>query len=806
MKQLTYIYLFLVTTFCINLDAVSQNRIYGYVSDSITGEVLIGANIYSHMQQEGTCTDNNGFFSFQVSEDTIISISFTGYQSKFICLSDSTKQLNIRLKPGKELEGVYIYATKKITPNLNTLSIKEIQSIPSQTGKPDILKALHKLPGVQSQNEASALLLVRGGNPGENLYLFDNVPIIYVNHLGGFLSVFNPDIINGIDFYKGNFPARYGGKLSSVVNIIQKKGTSNKHQGSLSFGITDASIMLEGPLGRNANYIVTGRKTLFDYILLSATAIQGNDALFYYGFHDINGKITWTPNNKTNFHLNIYQGDDYMNFKNNTNAPGDENVNQISTTWGNWLSSIHMKKVITPNIYAENILSFNKYRLKHHQQSEYNYPDSRTFINESIRYSSLQDVTFQSNWKYSSFQFWNMRWGIKTTNLHFTPSKEYTNEESTKKEFKTFNTYEFSAYIENSLMFENKFYLDAGIRVVTFLTDSKIPIKYEPRVNLSKKAGAHLFSVGYMQTNQFAQLLFTSGTITSNEVWIPAGSYIPPSHTTQYALNWKGSFGNNLFQTEVGLYYKTLSNLSTFKEGYHNLSGSSDWSEKVVSGGTGTSYGIETQIKTNNGDWTGFISYSWSKTTRMFPSINNGLIFPFDFDRPHSTSINLSYKFSPKLTFNCSWVYQTGLPYTPVIGKQITQSIFLNEQGEYEYYTVLLYGERNSSRMKDYHRLDVAMVLINRNSEDKVKSEWTFSIYNLYNRKNPLYYFYRSSDSNVTPNTSWELGSNQDLKLYQFSLFPIMPSISYKYYFDVKRIKNWKIKTQIKEWIYYENN
>ena len=806
MKQFYKIVLILVVL-VINTPVFSQIRVSGFVSDSLTGERLIGANIYIPQQQKGVVTDNDGYFTLIIQEEAVVNISYTGYNSRNIRISESNKhQLHIQLAPGKELEGVVIRAKSPVKANVNTMAMKEILSIPSLTGKPDVLKALHMFPGIQTQSEASALLLVRGGSPGENLYLFDNVPVIYVNHLGGFMSVFNPDIINSIELYKGGFPAQYGGKLSSVVDITQKEGTREKHRGSFSIGVTDASLLLEGPIGNKATYIFTGRKTLFDFLMLGASALSGgNGALFSYGFHDFNGKISWRPNEKNSVHLNLYQGDDYLNYWIKNDRSGEENKNRVNTSWGNWLGSLHWKRVINSNLFAENIVSYTRYRLKNTQNSEYFYADTNAFSYDYRFHSRLQDVSYQSNWKYNPYEFWNMKWGVKTSFLQFIPSVEYLSNDDNHNDIQTYNTNESALYLDNNFNLGKGFSLDAGLRVVKFFTDAEIPVKIEPRLSLYKQFGNQEISISYMQTNQFAQLLFTPGSIASNEVWVPTGRYIPPSSSEQYTMNWNGSFANDGYQAEVSLYYKTLDNLTTFREGFSSLRGSANWNTKVGSGGTGTSYGLETQLKKMQGDWTGFVSYGWSKTTRQFPFLNSGEIYPYEYDRPHTASLNIRHDFSPRYSFSCSWVYQTGTPYTPVIGKQLTASLYPNDDGEYDYYEALIYGDRNSARMKDYHRLDVALTVNNRNAEGEVKSAWTFSIYNLYNRKNPTYYYYNTNNTGEIYKPSTYTGSNQDYTLRQLSLFPIIPAVSYKCYFDVKRVKDWTFHKRLRDWLYYEN-
>ncbi len=266
-----------------------------------------------------------------------------------------------------------------------------------------------------------------------------------------------------------------------------------------------------------------------------------------------------------------------------------------------------------------------------------------------------------------------------------------------------------------------------------------------------------------------------------------------------------GSFDNDGYQAEVSLYYKTMKNLTSFREGFSSLRGTANWHSRVGSGGTGIAYGLEAQLRKSRGDWTGFLSYGWSRTTRTFPFLNGGKVFPYAYDRPHTASLTICHDFSPRYALSLAWVYQTGTPYTPVIGKQLTPSFYPNDEGEYDYYEALIYGDRNSARMRDYHRMDVALTIRNRNREGEVKSAWTFSIYNLYNRKNPVYYYYNNNNTDEIIDPSTYSESNSPFTLHQLALFPLIPTVSYRCYFDVKRIKKGSIAQRFKKWLYYEN-
>jgi hypothetical protein len=791
----------------LTLSGYSQTRVSGFVMDEHSGERLIGANVSEKETFNGCITDNNGYFNILINTPAGLRISYTGYTfSDILIVSEKDTLIEILLTPGKELSEVVIQAKGTIKPNVTKMSMNELLSIPSLSGKPDVIKALLLQPGIKSQSEGSSLLLVRGGNPGENLYLFDNVPVIYVNHLGGFMSVFNPDIINSIALYKGGFPARYGGKLSSVVDITQKEGSLSGPQGSYSIGITDFSLLLEGPIKKNASYIFTGRKTLFDILTIAGSSIgKGNSYIMGYGFHDLNGKISWRPNAKNSFHFNIYQGDDYLNYWSKKDKLNPDNKNHMVTIWGNWLLSMHWKRVISKNLFAEQTISYTRYRLGERQNFTYKTENGIT-TNKSRYLSSLQDYSIQSGWKYQPVKDWTVNFGMKTSLMIHLPNYEFNSGQLLQIEKQRTETIESALYLDNSFDLGNGFKVDAGLRFVKFLASGYNPSVLEPRLIIYKDPNKNQqLNMSYMRINQFTHLLYTAGNIMGNEIWIPSDKEIKPSMSNQYTFGWTGIFADGSYQAEMNLYYKTMENLTSYKEGFISLKGVNNWHSKVVSGGKGEAYGVELLIRKTKGAWTGFAGYGWSNATRQFPAINQGNKFLFDYDRPHSASIFIQHKFSEKLTFNAAWMFQSGLPYTPVAGKQLTISLEPGEDGEPVYYETFIYGERNSARMKNYHRLDLGLTVNKIGANNKVKSSWTFSVYNAYNRKNPVYYYYNTSASGeiINPETSG-IGYKPN-NMYQLSLFPIIPMVSYKRYFDSKNENKETFKKKLNKWLYHEN-
>lgn len=777
----------------------AQYRISGFVKDSLSREVLVGAHVIDNSGNKVVTTDNSGFFSINAKPESNLLVSFVGYTAQIFTLKSLSDTLTeVLLSPTNSIDEVVIMHTKRYTHSIASLSNIELQQIPSLGAKPDVMKAIQLLPGVQSQNEGSSTILVRGGNPGENLYLFDNVALIYVNHLGGFTSVFNPDIINNINVYKGGFHSVYGGKLSSIVDIAQREGNASKLKGAYSIGITDASFVAEGPTSiKNTTFIVTGRKTLIDPIMALASKLSdGGDYIISYGFHDFNGKLTWRPNAKNILSINLYEGDDYLNFwYSNSNKSGKEKA-RLSNVWGNWMLAARWNRVHSTKLYSTQSLSYVRYRVKN-AQSYYNTDPDDKFEFKRKYQTSVQDISYKWDLKAELFRSWSLNFGLQSSYLRFNPNRIYISNNPSVKSEDPVNAFESALYAENRWDIPNLLQFRLGARAVNYSTRNYNNFRIEPRANIDINIGRNnTINFSYMQINQFSHLLFTQGEIMSNEVWVPAAKGICPASSKQISGGWHGSFNKGLIDVEVSAYHKDLTNIATYKEGYSSLMGDGKWRSKVESGGEGEAYGVEFFLRKTRGNWTGFVGYTWSRATRRFDNINNGKEFTFEFDRPHSMSINVNRKINDKLTFSASWVFQSGLPFTPVIGRQLVPSITGLDEEVY-YYEAFIYGDKNSERMRFYHRLDIAIHYTTQTKNGN-RAQWSFAVYNAYNRKNPYSYLYThdtSQESLLVPNPFWE--NMESFTLYQVSFFPILPTVSYKVYFDdLKHIRPKKVKAQ----------
>jgi hypothetical protein len=775
----------------------STIQLSGFVRDALTQEVLIGANV--SVNNIGTSTDNHGYFSLKTNSSCTLNITYIGYKTLILPVNNLKDSIiSIHLSPENSLKELTVTAFREKAYEMTRLSAKELIQTPSIGGKPDVIKTLQLLPGVLTQSEGMSLMMVRGGEPGQNQYLLDNVPLIYVNHLGGLMSVFNPDMINSVDFYKGNFPARLGGKLSSIVDISQRQGDISKHQGSFSLGVTDASFTLEGPLANNKlSYIITARKTLIDALVLGITTFADvNDVISSYGFHDINAKITWKPNVRDNLAINLYQGDDYLNSWSKPWKMDKNEKSHLNQQWGNWLISGRWNRVINTKIYAENILSFSRYRNKSGIQYSYNEQEKQ-ITNETLNRASVNDFSFRSAWKYAVASGWKMEFGTHVGYLIYEPNFNYLSNTNTNIIGDIFKSFKSAVYLDNKFIIWQKLHFQPALRLTNFINNGENFFEFEPRINITCKFNEKLnINLNYMRVSQNSHLIFAHAEMLKREIWLPATSLLLPEISDQFSFSWNGSFANGKFSAESSFYFKKMQNLVTLKEGYENMTGLTSFENKTENNGIGVAYGTELMLRKNTGKWTGTLSYGWSYADRTYENINNGKTYEFDFNRPHSLALNIHRNLPKNWDLSVVWVFQSGRPYTPVLGKYLTPDLTTGEIT-----TRLIVGEKNSDRMQAYHRLDIGFnhtITTKRGN----KAVWTYSIYNVYNHINPFGYYY-DNDNDLKNITYY----NRSVKLYKMGLFSIIPSISYKVYFDyIKKpvFENIKKEKKKNNWLYFE--
>jgi hypothetical protein len=457
--------------------------------------------------------------------------------------------------------------------------------------------------------------------------------------------------------------------------------------------------------------------------------------------------------------------------------------------WGNILGSVQWKTIPNSRTNINTTVSYTRYRVKDFREYQTRMSEDSMFIFQSNYISSVRDFSLNSELRYRILPSWSINAGLKSSLLSFVPNDSWeSNGEKVYTNPETITGLESALYLENLIALGNRLDLNLGLRTVHYLaqetrdpsretqgfTHATQHLSLEPRAEATFHITEdHTLNASWMKGTQYTHLISSAGDFLNNEVWIPTQAGMAPSRVRQFTLGWRGEFPGNMFTAEVDIYSKYMDDLVAFREGYSNLRGDVNWQSKLNTGGTGRSAGTEFFLSKDKGTYTGFISYAWTHTTRQFDQINNGREYLFEYDRPHTLAIDIHRNITEKFVLNALWVFQSGLPYTPAIGRQLLP----NTDGQETTYDeeVLIYGEKNSARMRPYHRLDLSLSFNTKTIKGR-KETWTFSIYNLYNRRNPYFYYY---------NTKAELYFYRPerfgfLKLYQFSFLPIVPSVSYK--------------------------
>ena len=776
--------------FALVLSYGQQVTISGYISDAQTGEKLIGATVVCIDDGSYAITNGYGYYAMKrsLAKDTIhLQASFVGYvQDTIKVFPDTNLKIDFELRSDIVIEEVTVKAPRPLTydrkKEMSTISVplSKITILPALGGESDILKSLQLMPGIQSGNEASSGLYVRGGSPDQNLMIIDDVPVYYVNHLGGFVSTFNSDAINSMKLIKGGFPARYGSRLSSVLDIRMKEGNMKEQHGDLMIGMIASKFMIEGPIKTDTtSYLISVRRLMYDLITRPLTYFSSSGASVGYTFYDFNAKLNhrFTPDDR--IYLSIYSGDDKITTKNKTG--GD--VNKMALQWGNILGSFRWNHIYGNRLFSNLTFYSTRYRL----DNEFNYIMKADDLKEesSYRYfSGIVDVAAKIDFDYYVNRFYSVKYGGTGIWHFFNPNtvtfqtiggSEETGQRMGSRKQKGFET---GAYIENEISIGERFFTDIGFRFSNYLTSGRNYSSAEPRVLASLKLGSSTFvKASFSTMNQYVHLLTGSGPTMQNDIWVPVTDQIAPSKSRQYAVGIERTFGKGIFDASLEGYYKTMNNLIAYKEGVSLLASSIDWQSQVETNGTGKSFGAEFLLQKKTGPVTGWIAYTYSRTTRRFENINSGKEYPFKYDRNHDLSIVYLHKIKSNIQLSATWVYGTGNPFTLATGRyrMITSpDDNLNTQGSYENYG-LIYGDLNSYRMRAYHKLDVGI-----NFYKEVR--WgertlSFNIYNLYNRQNPYYYFL---DSTVQYDSGHhEIPGTAKYSLKQQSYFPIIPSISY---------------------------
>lgn len=792
-----------------SLATFSQTKnlsISGHVEDAKTGEKLIGATIYDSKTQVGVVTNNYGFYSLNIPKDSMANlvISFVGYSSlspQIRVAEDQT--MNFHLTSGSELAEVVVLGSKeKPIERRNEMGVlripmKDAELLPSLGGEPDIIKALQSMPGVQSGTEASSNFFVRGGSPDQNLMLLDDVPLYYVNHLGGFVSIFNTDAIKDVKLIKGGFPAHYGSRLSSVVDIRMKDGNVNEFDGSGMLGIVASKITVEGPIKKDTtSYIISVRRMLLDLLMQPLSRIVFNGYGFGYHFYDFNAKINHRLSDKDHLFLSAYIGNDILGANFKIKNENEKYKFKGHFRWGNNLFALRWNHIYNHKLFSNLTLSYTRYRYFTDASHESVFNNEKEYSFNSFA-SGVFDVGAKIDFEYFTNAKNKLKFGVGSVYHIFKPGlTRYLQKENDRLlNEKTFgkhqrvNGIETTAYIEDELSMGNRMNANIGLRFSSYIVNRKNYSSIEPRILVNFLLKDDLAIKGsYAKMQQNIHLLTSTGRGMPIDLWMPATDKAAPEQSWQWALGIAQSMKNGQYELSVEGYYKKMQNLITYKPGASILGASTvNWENKVETKGDGNAYGLEFLVQKKQGKTTGWIGYTLSKSDRHFTNLNQGKRYPFKYDRRHDLSVVVIHRLNERIDLSATWVYGTGNVLTLAVGHydvvenldNSTYPHWLNLSGSGTYKEVYIYSEKNNFRMRDFHRLNVG---INFHKKKKWgERTWNLSIYNLYNRQNPYYYYFEDGAEyddfgNLIPGTD-------RLVLKQQSLFPIIPSASYSFRF-----------------------
>lgn len=770
----------------------SPHTISGFVSDEESGENLIGANIYAPYYGAGATTNRFGYFSLTVDADSItLAISHVGYAVEVLHLTlANDTRLDVRLRPAAvSLDEIEVIATDGDSPVEATqmsavnLAIARIRALPALAGEVDVLKTLQLLPGVQSGREGTTGMYVRGGGPDQNLVLLDGVTVYNPSHLFGFMSVFNGDAIKDVTLIKGGFPARYGGRLSSVIDLSMKEGNMRAFQGTASVGLVASSFTLEGPIKRDrASFLVAARRTYID--LLIYPFLKKQDKAGYY-FYDFSAKTNYVASGRDRFYLSFYTGRDRGYRKRHpSGGTGVQRHTDQNLGWRNLTATGRWNRILGPRFFMNALLGYTRYRLRTIHEETLNSASVPAEFHYTSFLSGITDGTGRLDFEFALRPSHYLRFGIgATAHAYHTgalterqsgleiPSVDtlYTPEHLTRST-------EWNAYAEDDMRLFPWLKLNAGVHASGIVVAERWYRSIQPRLGLWLGLNpATSLKLSYADMQQYIHVLTpTSGFSLPLDLWVPATDRVRPQQARQVALGLARTLQDRRYEITIESYYKRMRNLIEYKEGASfdgAVAGS--WQDKVEHG-QGWSYGGELFLQKKTGRVTGWVGYSLTKTERRFVELNDGQRFPYRYDRLHDVSLVVRWHWKESVELVGNWVYGTGqavwLPVGHYYGLEHEPGGDYGVNARTGTRTARIYGSRNASRMAPYHRFDMAVHL--KRDRRRWERTWSFGLYNAYNRKNPF----------VLDATEVRGEDRQEryLLFRKTSLFPVLPFVTYR--------------------------
>jgi hypothetical protein len=792
--------LFILFTSFANL-AQQKSTISGYLTDAKSGEALIGAKVYIPSLKVGAETNTYGFYSLTVEKGTYtIEFRFTGLDT-YSKVFDLSKDVSFNYEMGtteKQLEEVVISAKKG--ENINStkigqieLDVEKIKTLPAFMGEVDIIKTIQLLPGVSSVSEGGQGFYVRGGGPDQNLVLLDEGVVYNAAHLFGFFSVFNADAVKSVNLIKGGMPANYGGRMASVLEVNMNEGNNKKFKVKGGLGVISSRITVEGPLKKDkGSFIVSGRRTYIDLIMKAAIPDSSPFAGSGYYFYDLNLKLNYRLGPKDRIFLSGYYGKDQFTFG------SKEDDFKVEMPWGNGIAALRWNHQFSSKLFMNVITTFSDY--------QFSFGSAQDEFQIKLT-SGVRDLTAKVDFSYFPSTRHKIKWGAESIFHTFNPSSVSAQSQDVVFDTGTpemLYSLESAVYAMDEFDVTEKLKINAGLRYSMFqhvgpftryikgdisTPDTSITyangdiVKFydglEPRFSgrwLINDNNSIKF--GYSYNYQYVHLTSLSAVSLPTDIWYPSTDKAKPQKGWQGTVGYFRNFFKNKYEGSVEVYYKGMKNLIEFKEGALPGDNLNDNTDNLLVFGEGWAYGIEFFFKKSVGKLTGWVGYTWAKTERKFPDLNNGNVFPAKYDRRHDLTVVAGYKLNDRWTFGASFIYATGNTLT------LPSSWYVQEQN-----LLFNYGARNSTRMAPYHRLDLSATLYDKAYKTKIdettgetiqvkkkfRSNWSFSCYNVYNRANP-FFLYVDNDGDF-------LNGDFKISVKQVTLFPIIPSVTWNFEF-----------------------
>lgn len=763
--------------FVLLLSGQNKFTVSGFVSDRATGERLAGATVFNSESKSGTACNNYGFFSLKVPDGRVtLLVRFVGYETQVqqLQLKNDTV-LDFRLSTNNQLGEVMVQANsnenfiRSRALGVNRLTGNEVEKIPTVLGEPDILKAIKLLPGVSFASEGTSGFSVRGGSPDQTLIMLDGVPVYNVNHLLGFLSLFNNDAINDSKLYKGSLPARFGGRLSSVLDISMKEGNLEKQAGTFSLSPIAGRYTMEGPIVKNkASYMVSARRSWIDVLFMEAQKQVGDGEQFLtYGFWDINAKANWIINRNNRLFLSFYTGRDAYQMR--EGEKDDSDYVKFSYNWQNLTGVLRWNHVFSPDLFA-NFSVYNS-RYKQTYLIKYNVQGN----NHYKGFNNLNDVSLKGDFDWFNSGHQSFQFGYQLSYKKFSPEIISIKDDSTSielnKDIFTENLLS-EVYFEGNIQLTDRLKSNVGFRTGMMSTSGKNYFSFRPRLSLR-----YLFSdklsgkLAYSRMTQYLHQLQNTTLGIPTELWVASTKRVIPGTSDLFSA---GAFyqPSPAYDFSAEIYLSNLHHVIQYKPSTMAFKNRGESWEDYVTTGKGKSYGLELMAKKKTGRLTGLLSYTLSKSTRQFADINFGESFPFAYDRRHQVHVvgdlflgekqkkGIAIRKSLSANFNfASGNYITlaereyqGIPL-PYMDRSRYDANWLSQRSLIEHV--------NNYRMPAFHNLHLSYQLKRKKADKTVI--WNFSVYNVYDRLNPWYYYKKGN------------------RLRQISLFPIIPSVSYTY-------------------------